>query len=313
MSARTDSLSTRVERLARLDDGSSQPYTASLRALQLRWSTSAQQPAAILVRRAFLQRNLISGAPSSVSRLINPRGHALRTALLMLFLAQTQAGRSPHILRVPLHGQSGDHVAWADLVVSGAIYGQGSSSRSPRELRAASARAAIDRLARSDVALVELLNNDRVGRYDRLRLMEDSGPRAIGAQLPYTMPSAKESVTIPVGFFVNGWIYALEDTEIATYLMYRSQCPADGGLTAITAGDRDEIYGVKRSAWEQYWVLVDSGILHLEPDPHRRPDGTYIDQGDGAHPLPHRFGLVDAGLAEDGRTQVLEAVRARAN
>lgn len=302
---RAERLSARLDRLDRLNEGKHAPYKPAVLGLRT-WHAEGSDVRTIRIRKSF-----VTGEPSPVSQLIHGGSHALRLALITLFLAQSRKGGHRHILRLPLTAREPDDLAWADLVVSGSKEGTGSASRRPPQKRAASARAALNRLSRPDICLIEPPSTARrLGRFDELRLLQDSGPRAIGPPVPYSMPRPNEVVVqVPVEFFLNGWIFALEDSEIATYLMYRLVCA--NGPGHVSASFREEHFGIKASAWEQHWVLVDSGILHLVPDPNRRDDGTYIDQSDGANPQPHVFSLRDDGLKEDGLTKVWEAVENR--
>lgn len=303
---RAERLNARLERLDRLNEGKHQPYKPACQALRTWHENSGSGVQSIRIRRSF-----ITGDPALLSRLVHGGSHALRIALIALFLAQSRKGGHRHLLQVPLTAREPDDLAWADLIVAGAKEGKGSASRRPLEKQAASARTALDRLTKPDICLLEPPHTTRrVGRFDELRLLQDSGPRATGLPVTYTLPHHKEStVDIPVDFFLNGWIFVLQDSEIATYLMYRTVCALAPGH--ITAGAREEQFGIKTSAWEQHWVLVDSGILHLVPDPNRREDGTYIEQSEGAKPQPHVFSLLDDGLKQDALTEVWRAVSER--
>ena len=302
---RAERLNARLEKLDRLNEGEYQPYQPACTALRRWYEEHGTGVPLIRIRRSF-----ITGNPAPLSRLIHGRSHALRFALIVLFLAQTGRTGHRHVLHVPLTARQRDDLAWADLVVAGTADGSGSTSRSQKEKRAASARAALERLTRPDVCLLEPPESKRVGRFDVVRLHQDSGPRETGLPLSYRLPRHEErTVAIPLDFFFNGWVFVLEDTEIATYLMYRDLCAA--GPNRITAADREKRYGIKTSAWEQHWVLVDSGILHLVPDPSRRTDGTYLEQSEGVAPSPHTFRLLDEGLKQDALMEVWRAVSDR--
>jgi hypothetical protein len=311
------STSTRVSRLAHrldvldaLDEGRSQGYDKSLAALKHLWE-GGRKPTSIRLRALFIEvSSAVGKAPASL--LINSRGHALRVALLALFVAQTKRGSAPHLLDLPLSAKRSADVAWEDLIVTAANAGPGSASRKVHQKRAGSARAALNRLARPDVSLLDLPRlGQRKGVYDEVRLFEDSGPRAMGLPVAYSIPTAgMDVVTVPVDFFLNGWLYVLEDTEIATYLMYRRLC-SQSTPAHISAEVREQRFGIKQSAWEQYWVLASTGLLLVESDENRRPDGTFADQSSGATPRRHRFTLRDDGLTVDALGVVWSAVDRR--
>jgi hypothetical protein len=233
-------------------------------------------------------------------------------ALLVLFIAQAKRGAAPHVLDLPLSATHSEDVGWEDLIVTASGPGRGSASRKVHQKRAASARSALTRLSKPDISLLELpLSAKRKGGYDQVRLFEDVGPREVGLPVSYTVPTAvKGVVTVPIDFFLKGWIYVLEDTEIATYLMYRRLCSLSSP-SHISADDREARFGVKQSAWEQYWLLESSGLVVVEADENRRPDGTFIDQSAGATPRNHRFTLSDEGLAANALSMVWAAVDRR--
>lgn len=224
-------LQRRLVHLDALDEGAGGAFTPATKALEL-WVSQGSAVDAVRVRPAFIERSLPAAGKPPASLLINGRSHALRTALLALFLAQTSKGGLRHVLNLPLRARTEDQVAWTDLIVSRATEGDGSHSRRVPAKRAASARQAIDRLTRPDISLMELMSRERVGRYDQVRLFHESGPRAIGDPLTYGLPGSG-FLEIPPAFFLNGWIFVLEDTEIATYLMYRRLC-AGGAIARIS-------------------------------------------------------------------------------
>lgn len=307
---RSARLHTRLTHLDQLAKGDRKAYGTSVAALQHWYDCGGSSSATIRIRASFLTPVGDDGK-SPLTRLITSRGHALRFALLTLFLAQTSTRPNRHILPLRLAARDSDEIAWADLVVSPATDGKGSASRGAREKRVASARKALDRLAAPDISLVrKAATGSRVGRYDNVQLNQDSGPRPVGEEVRYTLPRGNErTVSIPVSFFLKGWIFALEDAEIAVYLMYRLLCAEMSPQPAhISDTDRKERFGISRAAWEQLWVLVDSGILEIEDDPNRRADGTVIDQRLGVEPRNHRVILRDAGLASDAIHEVWRAV-----
>jgi hypothetical protein len=303
-------LAHRLDALDRIDADRSAGYDKTLAALKQLWERG-RQPAHIRLRAPFVEASLPAAEPP-LSKLIAPRGYAMRVALLALFAAQTKKGSNPHHLDLPLIATRSDEIAWTDLVVAAVAAGEGSASRSPQIKRTRSARAALTRIAKSDISLADLPRAGLPkGGYDEVHLYEDTGPRSAGHPVPYRIPHpGKEVLDIPVGFFLNGWIYVLEDTELATYLMYRRLC-AQVSPAHISSDLRQERFGIKQSAWENYWLLADSGLLLVEPDENRRPDGTFAAQSAGATPRRHRFTLHDESLSNDGLPVVWAAVDRR--
>ena len=308
---RAGRLAHRLEALDALDGDRADGYDKALIALKQLWQ-GGRRPPQIRLRAAFLEVSQSAPGPPPLTRLIDSRGYGLRVALLALLVAQTKKGSAAHHLDLPLIAASSDEVAWTDLVVAPVVAGKGSASRGAREKRARSARAALTRIARSDVSLAELPHaHEPKGGYDEVHLFEDTGPRSAGLPVRYRIPHpGKDVLEVPVDFFLKGWIYVVEDTEIATYLMYRRLC-AEVSPAHISSDRRQERFGIKQSAWETYWLLEGSGLLLVEHDENRRPDGTFVEQSDGVTPRRHRFTLRDEGLSNDGLLAVWSAVERR--
>ncbi|WP_344192147.1 hypothetical protein [Pedococcus aerophilus] len=308
--SRASRLARRRAALADLEKGRDQGYAKTLTALGVLSGKSTTQE--IRLRAEFISVTQPSSVVPPAALLVNSRGHALRVALLALFIAQTQGGSAPHVVHLPLSAVDVNTIAWEDLLLTQAAPGAGSTSRLVHEKRAGSARAALKRLTMPDVSLLELpLSGKPKGGYDQVRLFMDTGPRAVGAPVSYTVPDGSQDVvTIPMDFFLKGWVYVLEDSEIITYLMYRYLC-AKNSPAHITAEARNDRFGIKPSSWEQYWVLASSGLLDVEVDEGRRSNGTYVGMGSGATPQPHRFTLADAGLGVDALPTVLAALDRR--
>lgn len=282
-----------------IKEESAHGYDKALSALEVLW-TRGRQPTQVLIRAPFVET--LTDVPPPVSQLVNGRGHALRVGLIALMAAQCKKGPAPHVLDLELTSKVHTDVGWDDLIVSASEAGDGSASRPVRQKHAGSARNALRRLAAPEVSLVQLPQPlPAKGGYDNVHLFEDSGPRALGHPVPYTLPDATRDVlAVPIDFFLRGWVYVLEDAEIATYLMYRRLCAQSHPIPAhISAAARKAVYGITQAAWETHWVLNEAGLLIVEPDEHRRADGTFDGQSAGAVPRRHRFTLSDAGLASD--------------
>jgi hypothetical protein len=308
---RAGRLTHRLEALDAIGADRARGYDKALKALKQLWQPG-RQPQQIRLRAAFMEASPPATDPPPLSQLIASRGYALRVALLALFAAQIKKGAAAHHLELPLIATRSDEIAWTDLVVAPVAPGKGSAARSAHDKRTRSARAALTRIAQPDISLAELPRaHQPKGGYDEVRLYEDTGPRTFGHPVPYRIPnSGNDVLDIPVNFFLNGWIYVLEDTELVTYLMYRRLC-SQASPAHISSDLRRERFGIKQSAWENYWLLVDSGLLLVEHDENRRPDGTFAEQSAGATPLRHRFTLRDEGLSNDGLRVVWGAVDRR--
>lgn len=299
---RAERLQRRLETVEAVTARRAEGFDKALASMGKLWE-HGRQPTQILIRIPFMETS--NGEPPPVSKLINGRGHALRVALMALMAAQCRKGPAPHVLELPLTSHGHTAVGWENLIVSDSVPGDRSYSRPVDQKHAASARKALRRLADDEISLVQLPHPlPRKGGYDHLHLFQDRGPRELGHPVAYTVPDANDAndpvIAIPINFFLKGWIYVLEDAEVATYLMYRRLCPHFHPEPAhISATQRKALYGITQPAWEMYWVLEDAGLIAVEPDPHRREDGTVDGQSDGTTPKRHKFTLNDSGLETD--------------
>lgn len=252
-----------------------------------------------------------------------PKGVALRTALTLLFLVQTK----PNALRrgarvdVPIVRDDDHRFGLVDLIAVNAThtakpggdeYAATSAINRQRQLRSALAQLA-------GIGLVSLPSGGGRGapRYHDVRLHSEIG-NVEGTEPPtYTPPDARRTptLTIPVEFFLQGWVHALTSREIANWLMYRdlrtqSDPPApleDGTVLCdlrIAARTRLIEYDLTRAAWDTHRNLKAFRLLDVWTDPRRRHNGT-TDEGKWAE--PHRFRLTDDGLSTPG-LQTVKAV-----
>jgi hypothetical protein len=177
---------------------------------------------------------------------------------------------------------------------------------------------AITALAASDVNLIWLPGAQGQGyrKFKDIRLqVEDGGHRRVSDVIPYRAPAPREPVIeVPADFYLNGWVHALTNREIAMWLMLRDLHARVGGAPGseldITARDRLLKYDLTRAAWESFRRLADFGLITFKADPNRRPDGTVEGgQSRNAQSERHRFYLSDGGLAGEGVEIVRERIR----
>ncbi|NRI68802.1 hypothetical protein FEZ60_25100 [Rhodococcus sp. MS16] len=174
---------------------------------------------------------------------------------------------------------------------------------------------AITALAESDVNLVSLPEALGQGyrKYKDIRLLvEDGGHKRVGAT-PYRVPDATEPVVrIPADFYLNGWVHALTNREIAMWMMLRDLHERAGGLPGteldITAHDRLRDYDLTRAAWESFKRLSDYGLIIFKADPNRRDNGTVVGGSRRPDSERHRFYLNDDGLKEPGVDTVYKQI-----
>lgn len=328
-----DRLEKRQDRLAVLQDSDGHDVDKQVRmVLAGVLADGGRAPSTIKVRRPFVRLAASGTEPVSdrqrlgteekppVARLISPRGIALRTALTMLFVAQCvqrrQNGRP--VVNFPMIATASKPIGWTDLVTAVADKAPTSEyAMNRRGLRERQIKRAMDRLADSDVALVELPRSGTRRKYAEIQLNLDEGPRLVGSALRYEVPGPREkTLDVPVGFFLNGWIHALTDSEIATWLMFRDlqveHGPGgpDGDGLHLSGQERLKFYGLSKDAWESHRMLGHFGLMTADWADGRREDGTYEDYDSNAAPPRHRFHLDDTPLQLPGLSTVNQGIAA---
>jgi hypothetical protein len=158
--------------------------------------------------------------------------------------------------------------------------------------------------------LVELpFGSKPTGRYERFSLLHESGSVSHATGIAYTVPRVNErAFEVPASFFLQGWVHALEDREVAAYLAL-CQLGAMTNEVALSAGARLRYYGLPRTTYESFATLEKFGLVESFPDPNRRPDGTIEGHSKGETGLLNRYRLTD-GVRELGVKTVLSALNA---
>jgi hypothetical protein len=105
---------------------------------------------------------------------------------------------------------------------------------------------------------------------------------------------------LPGGFFLNGWIHVLEDSELAFLLMLACLRSRFGKIPVFATSEvRLLQFGLGRDAYESHRLLSRLGIVRVHPGPHpgRRfgKAGRYLKSDP---PKLHRFELLNDGFEE---------------
>jgi hypothetical protein len=240
------------------------------------------------------------------SRLISPRGAALRFILTTLFEAQarTGPGRQPRNRR-PLQTGGDDVISWTDLLASPAQRaGSGETYMSVAAKKARQVKNALARLAREE--LVELTRGSQPGnKYEKFRLLHEGGRRQQGPNIAYQVPQDRESFPVPATLFTSGWIHVLEDTELAFILMLAVLHYENGGQEiSIPGGRRVLRYGIGPDAHKAHVMLSRLGLMTATFDPSRHRDGTVEGYNDGEQALPHTFSFHPDHFSRDALTEL---------
>lgn len=268
-------------------------------------------PATVRVRDVFVR----SAEPAEIgavgspvaSRMRSPNGQALRLYLQSIFLAQCEhrPGSTGLPTRRPLIRAGDDETpAWSDLVAP--FVNEPPSTKKPKErttVRDRVVRQLQSGLETLDgVGLVEIGKPREQNRYDQFLTMSEGGRGYLPTPAYYVAPRASY-FEVPAAFFTGGWLWAMTNTEIAAYLMFRHiakehpRSHASDGIY-VYGEERENYYGLPRDAYEAHHMLRRFGLVERMANPWYTEDGKIIgiEHVDKYQPL--KFKLIDAGLAE---------------
>lgn len=312
------------KRLARLDVIEEQARAAAEGFGQIR-----RLPRSLRIRTEFAMRSDPAGPKGDLTdrlvpprcdrppatRLVSPRGIALRLYLTALFVAQSRAPGAMPANTIPL-GDADAPVSWIDLIATTAERHSGRVYKSEREKKLRQVHEALRRLSDPTVGLAELPNLHRkTGRYEGFLLLQEHGALAGGGlRQPYVIPKADAStMSLPGGLFLNGWIHVLQDSELAFLLMLAClRSRSDKPAVFATSEVRLLQFGLGRDAYDSHHLLARLGLVSVLPGPHpgRRlgKAGRYLKTDP---PKPHRFELLGDGFAMAAIPAMREALEAR--
>ena len=250
------------------------------------------------------------------TRIMSPRGTALRTYLIALFEAQTRclAGTHPTNDR-PLRAR-GEAVGWVDLLAPRApVASPDSRYADITDKKLRQLQEALARLSHPEVQLVSLSGpSSATGRYEGFQLLDEAGARKHGAPAPYVVPHRRDAdvFALPVSLFTNGWVHVLEDTELA-FLLMLMVCRAAVGEKPVAIPEAMRLlnFGLGRDAYGAYELLKRLNLIDVEVDEQRHLDGKVIDFGKGGEARLHRFELLDDGFEELAVPTVLKVLKDR--
>ncbi|MFF8618503.1 hypothetical protein [Streptomyces sp. NPDC015350] len=257
----------RLRRLDQMDKIRSVEGASS--ALKALWR-NGRKPESIVLRSALVAPRDDDNAPSLLSRLVLPKGIALRFYLIAVFEAQCRLEVGKQWSNVlPLSGRG----SWSDLFAvdgaydakSGTYMHYTASGRTAEDLRLRQVQGALRTLEglgseQYRHALVEVPRGKREQRlYESFQLMKESGHGGNQSPDTYVVPEdqwrAGATIKIPAHFFLNGWAQVLNPSEIATWLAFRvlSKWAPDSHLASgvyVHGEMRASTFGLRRDAWE---------------------------------------------------------------
>lgn len=272
--------------------------------------------AEILVRPGLIGHRRIG--TSLLRALSTPRGASMQVMLLALFEAQcrrarTSAGRPTTL---PLRNAPKDGTSWLQLAAlpTEDRTSRTSASRRPDDNRYNQLRTALTVLHEAGRISVESTGR---GRFEGFALLDESVDNLIG-EVAYTWPRKDERVIrLPVEFFVNGWVHALTDNEILTFLHLLHVCAQatsgnnPEGWVAIPTGGWASTFGEDRS-FEAHRELTRFGLVDVERPDARRADGT-VDKDDEVPWEAHRYRVLPQRLSFRAVDVVRSSLKAKHN
>ncbi|WP_267242281.1 hypothetical protein [Streptomyces sp. PR69] len=297
-----------------------------------------KKPQVVRVRRSFVRLEKFGGTVETErkplpraerplsAQMITPKGLTLKLYLLMLFAAQCEAavGKEwPQPYPIEPDAQKTD--SWEGLVATVAKYaGPGVQASSVRTNK-------IRQIAQAMKALEEMgLLKSATGIKGQVRrgvllLCENGKSKDTGAaSIPYTVPADDERfLEIPVGFFTNGWVHVLTNSEIAALLMWFDVMKFDAmhvapeGRAPMTVGYvlsnvRHGFYGVGRDTYETHKPLEAFQLLDVHRPSKRYDSGKWKDfEEDSSGMVCHRVVLRDGAFDKEAGPVVEEVLKRR--
>ncbi|QDY11218.1 hypothetical protein FJK98_32160 [Micromonospora sp. HM134] len=283
----------------------------------------------VLIRPEFMCRTTpapLEGEPSDrrlpnraerppATRLVSPRGIALRLYLTALLEAQTRSpGEKPTNHR-PLADP--DRPSWLELFAVPAERYAGKVVTSPRDKRIRQLQDAIQRLASPEIQLVDLPNLAKATKkYEGFTLLLEQGrPYDGGDNDPYTVPQVTRLPYLPTSFFLNGWVHVLEDSEIVFLLMLawlRYRWPA-AEYHFLKGEWRILHFGLGRDTYQAHQMLERLGLVNVQEDENRDIFQPGLIHGYDKNKAPklHRFKLLNEGFDQPALPTLLSTIDRR--
>lgn len=249
------------------------------------------------------------------TRLISPRGAALRLFLIALFEAQagTRAGAQPGNDR-PV-AATGSRIGWVDLLASDAQPRTGDKYVSALTKKGRQLRNALHRLSEEELVALPRLS-EASKKYKGFVLLHEAGRRRAGPNDAYRVPRHDEAVLeVPATLFTRGWIHVLEDGELCVLLMLAYYHGREyGAAFQVPADQRLLHFGIGPDGYEAHKLLAGIGLAAVTSDRHRRSNGTfrYSVRG-GPFVVPHTLQFLPGGLDTDAHDQLTVYLRDELN
>ncbi|WP_157528158.1 hypothetical protein [Nocardia sp. NRRL S-836] len=230
-----------------------------------------RRPEFIVVRGEFIGTRPDHPYGPALPRLIKSRGLQLRLLLLLLFDAQCRAEPGERVRNVrTIVGPAGENYrTWRELVLSETSPTRG-TGRTAQDLRVRQITEALRALEGQHLVSIPRHPGGRRD-YDAFELLSEAS--TADEHPPYLVPEA--GIRIPRQFFTELWVFALTDTELATYLLLsflRWRFPSrhlEQGVF-VTAETREKVFRIARATWRATDLLHRYRLIDRMPDPRRQ-------------------------------------------
>lgn len=231
-----------------------------------------QSPERIYIRSPFVIRER-SGDPEPVlPRLIQSRGLQLRLELLMLFDAQCRhaPGEVAYNVRGITPRRDDRYVSWRDLTLATTAPTNG-AGRGAGDLRTRQITEALRALEQQHLVQIPRDRGGNRRQYSKFRLLSEVGRPE---RHRYTVPEDVPVFALSRHFFTNLWVFALTDTELATFLALswlRFTAPNRHNTEGVflTAAAREKFFLLTRTTWRTTNLLHRLGLIDRMPDENR--------------------------------------------
>jgi hypothetical protein len=256
-----------------------------------------------LIRPPFLMHQPDTEHGPVLPRLVPARGLPLRLELLMLFDAQCRYGPEDRV-RIDrtfeaVEDKDAPIKSWQKVVLSDTS----SDYREAAALRGRQIKDALRVLYKQHLVDIGPDRKRPTRRdLDRITLLSEVGSPVNRPR--YTVPRA--GVYVPRQFFTSLWVFALTNTEIATFLAlsarraYFPNAHSASGIFVVKKHRRQ--FGLKDNAWRSARDLHVYGLVDRANDPHRdTQNGKITDFGaywKKHEVMPTHFTMLDSALAQ---------------
>lgn len=287
----------------------------------------------IRLRTKFLAKPSEVAGPTRIQHVSTSKGAALKVLLLALFELQARSPRPSGASLIPrtqlaLEREtpdagmpSGERPSWINLAAlpTADATRRSTHASSRRRNRLRQLHSALERL--DQLGRIELKKAPgEHHRYEAFWVLDEGRANDSSLGLTrYTVPEfgrgreRREITTIPLEFFLHGWIDALNDNEIITYLILRLMAQAHPRVHAtsgvfLTSGFRLSMFNLDRG-FEAHRMLARYGLITTRPDPRRSARGTIHQQRTDGKGNLHQFQLNDAALSQDAPARVITCLQ----